>query len=396
MKTLLAFSCVALAALAAVFAWHSVRPHNFQGASAFVSGSPSSQQQQVESPSSQQAITSPSTANQPAETERRLGPFSISGNSYTVVLHLKPRQPGETQETGDTVAAMEIQDFSGAVQYQRSFPYQEKNDSFSDAWFASAIPLVGTNGSGLLVRYSFDSEPSAPEEDSRDWWQVFGVVAGKLKPFGAPLYADKPIGWDHSGKSSDYKSAGPLGSAADEIQFPVWTGHFRLIYPVRVDWTDGTLSPVQPCPASTPTRDPAPSTGQSGTGNQSLSVAAVATQSSPCEYKVLADNNRRVSDTTFVTLCSAPSSNCFNAAKVVVKPNSEVLLLLARVNAKWNPGVASGPSGPIKSPGDAMNDSGGVGLDPGSDIWLKVRIDGKEGWMHGEEDFAAFGFPEDE
>ncbi len=396
MKTLLAFACVALAALAAVFAWHSVRPHTSQSASASVSGSPASQHQQVESPSSEQAITSPSTANQPAETERRLGPFSISGNSYTVVLHLKPRQPGSTQETGDSVVAMEIQDSSGAVQYQRRFSYQEKNDSFSDAWFASAIPFVGTNGSGLLVKYSFDSEPSAPEEDSPDWWQIFGVIAGKLKPFGAPLYVDKPIGWDGSGKSSDYKSAGPLGSAADEIQFPVWTGHFRLIYPVRVDWTDGTLSPVQPCPASTPTRDLAPSTDQSGTGSQSRSVTAAAIQSSPCEFKVLPDNDRQVRDTTFVTLCSTPSSNCSNAGRVVVKSNSEVVLLLARVNAKWSPGVASGPSGPIKSAVDAMNDSGGVGLDRGSDVWLKVRIDGKEGWIHGEEDFAAFGFPQNE
>jgi hypothetical protein len=396
MKTLLAFACVALAALATVFVWHSVWPHASQGASASVSDSHAFQQQQVESPSSRQAIASPSTANEPAETERRLGPFSISGNSYTVVLHLNPRRPGSTQETGDTVVAMEIQDTSGTVRYQRRFPYQERDATLSDAWYASAIPLVGTNGSGLLVRYSFDSEPSAPEEDSPVWWQIFGVVAGKLKPFSAPLYADEPIGWDDSRKSSVYKSVGPLGSAADEIQFPVWTGHFRLIYPVRVEWTDGTLSPVQPCPASTPARDLAPSTDQSGTGSQSLSVAAVAIQNSACEYKVLPDNDRQVSDTTFVTLCGTPAPNCSNAERVVVRSNSEVVLLLARVNAQWVPGLASGPSDSIKSPADAMNDSGGVGLDRSSDIWLKVRIDGKEGWIHGEEDFAAFGFPQDE
>lgn len=396
MKTLPAFACVALAALVAVFAWHFVRPHIPQGESASVSGIPASQQQQVKMPPSEQAITSPSTSNQPAESERRFGPFSISGNSYTVALRLKPRQPGSTQETGESVVAMEIQDSSGTSLYQRTFPSQETNDSFSDAWFVSAIPLVGTNGSGLLVRYSFDSEPSAPEEDSPDWWQVFGVVAGKLKPFGGPIYADKPMGWDGSGKSSDYKSAGPLGSAADEIQFPVWTGHFRLIYPVRVDWTEGTLSPVQPCPASTSTRDLASTTHQSGADSQSLHVTSVAIQNSPCEYKVLPDDERQVRDTTFVTLCSTPAANCSDAEKVIVKSNSEVILLLARANTQWNPGVASRPSDLVKSPDDAMNDSGGVGLDRSSDIWLKVRIDGKEGWMHGEEDFAAFGFLQDE
>lgn len=396
MKTLLAFACVALAALAAVFAWHSGRFHTSQGETASAAGIPASQQQQAKSPSSAQAVASPSTSNQAAESERHLGPFSISGNSYTVELHLKPRQPGETQETGDTVVAMEIQDSSRTSLYQRTFPYQEKSDSFSDAWFVSAISLAGTNGSGLLVRYNFDSEPSAPEEDSPDWWQIFGVVAGKLKPFGAPIYADAPMGWEKFGKSSDYKSAGPLGSAADEIEFPVWTGHFRLIYPVRVDWTEGTLSPVQPCTASTPTKDPASTVHQSETDSRSLGVTSGATQNSPCEYEVLPENDRRVSDTTFVTLCSAPSSNCPSAEKVVVKPNSEVVLLLARVNAQWNPGAALSPSDLPKSPRDAMKDSGGVSLDRGADIWLKVRIDGKEGWMHGEEDFTAFGFPEDD
>jgi hypothetical protein len=29
-------------------------------------------------------------------------------------------------------------------------------------------------------------------------------------------------------------------------------------------------------------------------------------------------------------------------------------------------------------------------------LWLQVRIDGKEGWMHSDEDFRALGLPEDE
>jgi hypothetical protein len=45
---------------------------------------------------------------------------------------------------------------------------------------------------------------------------------------------------------------------------------------------------------------------------------------------------------------------------------------------------------------DAMDDAGGVGWAPNDELWLKVRIDGKEGWMHGEEDFHAFGLPEDQ
>jgi hypothetical protein len=28
------------------------------------------------------------------------------------------------------------------------------------------------------------------------------------------------------------------------------------------------------------------------------------------------------------------------------------------------------------------------------DMWLKVRIDGAEGWIHSEEDFEAVGLPQ--
>lgn len=28
------------------------------------------------------------------------------------------------------------------------------------------------------------------------------------------------------------------------------------------------------------------------------------------------------------------------------------------------------------------------------DVWIKVRIDGAEGWIHSEEDFQAVGLPQ--
>lgn len=34
---------------------------------------------------------------------------------------------------------------------------------------------------------------------------------------------------------------------------------------------------------------------------------------------------------------------------------------------------------------------GTVQLGVGDDLWLKVRIDGKEGWIHTQEDFTAIG-----
>jgi len=332
-------------------------------------------QQSAEQP----AVQVPAASNPAAEekeTEQRLGPFSISGSDYTVVLHSRKRPPGSTEETGDTVVAMEIRDAAGATQYQREFPYQEANDAFSDAWSVDARVLAGTNGTGLLVNYSLDSEPSAPQHSYPDWWQVFGVVDGKLKSFGAPVSFEGQLGWEAAAKTGVYKSAGPLGPHADALQFRIWTGHFRMIYPVRVDWAEGKITPAQPC------------------DEQATTVGSGEIQA--CQYSVLPETNRQIPDRTFVTLCARPDEECGNSEKVVVKPNSKVDLLVAQVKAHWNGGVAAGPSGKSDNPTDGMDDAGGAGWAQNDELWLKVRIDGKEGWMHGEEDFHAFGLPQDQ
>ena len=78
--------------------------------------------------------------------------------------------------------------------------------------------------------------------------------------------------------------------------------------------------------------------------------------------------------------------------KAVVKKDSKVDLLTAFVPTQWTEGKTLPPSG---SKGLA-DEAGGFGVAPDSDLWPKVRIDGKEGWMHSEEDFRALGLPEDE
>jgi hypothetical protein len=320
-----------------------------------------------------QGTATPASAPEEKETEQRLGPFSISGSDYTVVLHNKKRQPGSTEESGDTVVAMEIRDAAGAILYQRKFPYQEANGTFSDAWLVDARILAGANGTGLLVSYSFDTEPSAPEAESYGWSQLFGRVGGKFRPFTAPLgYAGELLPAEMTDK--EFRTAGPLGSDADDLEFTIWTGHFRLIFPIRVDWAEGKLTPAQPCEE------------QAAKGDSEVSA---------CQYKVLPENERQVRGTTFVTLCARPGEKCENSEKVVVKNNSKVDLLLAQVKTHWNGGVASGPSGTEKVR-DAMDDAGSFALSPNDELWLKVRIDGKEGWMHGEEDFNAFGLPHDQ
>jgi hypothetical protein len=380
MKVWHTFICFGVAAIIGAVAWHTVRVHAQRPNAAPPSNhapatQPPSNPQQAVSPHPAQGAGKPSSATQEQESERRLGPFSIAGKDYTAVLHSKKRQPGTTDETGDTVFAMEIQDAAGTIQYRRKFSYQEANEAFSDAWLVGAGILAGANGTGLLVSYSEDSEPSAPEEEQSGWWQVFGVVNGAFKPFGAPVKIQGGLLPTES-NANGFRTAGPLDSHADALEFKVWTGHFRLIFPVRIDWAQGKLTPAQGCDEQA---------ARIGLGE----VGA-------CQYGVLPEDDRQVSDTTFVTLCKSPGEKCENSEKVVVKDNSKVDLLSAQVKAEWNAGAASGKSGSMNGPADDMRDAGGVGVSPNDDMWLKVRIDGKEGWMHGVEDFHALGLPEDE
>jgi len=59
---------------------------------------------------------------------------------------------------------------------------------------------------------------------------------------------------------------------------------------------------------------------------------------------------------------------------------------------QWNPGNATGPSG---DPKNSMDDAGAITV-LSKEPWLKVRIDGKEGWIHSQEDFDALGMPQDQ
>jgi hypothetical protein len=271
-----------------------------------------------------------------------------------VVLQKQKRSSGLAQEAGDTVTAMRILDAAGSIQYQRTFPNQSEYDGFSDAWSVSASVLVGTNGSGLLVNYDLDSEPSAPEPEPSSWWQLLGVVNGKLKPFSGPLLVQGGLISDATNGRFRTK---PLDARSDALEFKVWAHHFRLIFPVRVDWAEGKLSPAQSCRV--------------------------------CEYKVAPEDDRRIDSMTFVRLCPNPGRACEKPERVVVKIDSKVELVASQTAVEWSEGVASGPSPDVKNP---IGDQGGIGV-PDDDVWLKVRIDGREGWMHSVEDFTALDLP---
>jgi hypothetical protein len=371
MKTL-RFAIIGLAAAAVgAGAWYVVsnRPQRpVIPSSALASADrPAGQQAQTPSlqgpaPNAPPQAPSPNTANEPV---KHFGPFSIAGQNYT--LDLETKGVHSTDENGDTVTAMEIRDAAGTVRYRRTFAAAEEPDYF-ESWSVSALLLKGMNGTGLLVNYDVYSEPSAPEEEPTSWFQVFGVLDGKLVSFGAPVEVQGGL-LDEYTDGKAYKAARSLGNQADAFEFKVWTGHCRMAYPVRVDWAQGRLSPAQECVTTA---------GDLGPG---------------CQYKVLPEDKLYNSDITFVRLWPGPNEKSGQPMKTVVKKDSKVELLTALVATQWTESKTADAAASSKGP---SAEAGGFGVVADSDLWLKVRIDGKEGWMHSEEDFRALGLPEDE
>ncbi len=374
-KTFWLLSILVLGMGLVFFVWRTARTHAAKGtnnsnalpqASAQTNGLPIP----ASTASSAQPLTRPASATAPAApsaaSEQRLGPFSVAGKQYTAILR-KQLPAGAKPGEGETVVSMEIRDAAGASQYARVFPNVTQVEGFVDTLSVFVNLLSGAHASGLLVSYDEYSEPSAPEMESSGWWQVLGVVDGKLKAFSGPILVQGDL-LPNDANAKPSSPPPPFAALDDLLRFKVWAGRFRLTFPVRIDWTQGKLVPAQPC-----------SMGADG-------------HIEACEYKVLPENERQIQDLTFVQLCPTVGVACKNPERVVVKKDSKVELVAASAEMQWNPGKATGPSG---DPKNSMDDAGTIAV-LSKEPWLKVRIDGKEGWIHSQEDFDALGMPQEQ
>jgi hypothetical protein len=79
---------------------------------------------------------------------------------------------------------------------------------------------------------------------------------------------------------------------------------------------------------------------------------------------------------SFVRLHAEADEGMGTPQHVVLKRDSRVDLLGSEGEVSW------------------QEDERYVGLAPGDDFWLKVRIDGREGWIHTQENFLALGLPQ--
>ena len=302
--------------------------------------------------------------NPPMEdTEQHLGPFSIRGQNFSVVLHEK-RLPGATDPRfAQTLSSVEIRDATGALVYQKTFQFGIEDGKLERSLKASAGLLSGKYFTGVLISYCLKLDTG----DDAEAWQVFGYQDGRHKPQDARFRIfDKPQRNDFQGISTSAEMrvitpngvvTKPMVPEGEVFEFRVWTGNFYVILPVGVDFARGRLTPGKRC---------------AGTGGTKPGMHEIG-----CDMRVEAQRKPPDAETTFLRLLNGSEPGQGEPLHLVLDKNSKVEILKANAFVDW--GLS----------GDLMQ----VAF---RDVWLQVRIDGdeqKRGWIQTNEDFAAIGLP---
>ena len=291
----------------------------------------------------QAAQLAASPAEQPGvkDVEERKGPFTIKGQKFTVVQHLK--LTGQKGAFDENLALLEIVDNGGVVQYRDDFPYAVEAGGFCGA---SVKVISGSNGAGFLLDMACDA--SAP--DSGGPWQILSVTNGKISPLGKPFSAAGQIGDFVPG---EIKKIGNLTQILpDELRIRLFTGYFHVTVALRVGWWEGGLALAQHCFYQT----------GHGLGPDGCEMPVEDVERLPGEQEL-----------TFARMFRESNAQVGIPEHVVVKKDSQVEILSGKVFVTLE------------------ESKSGINLGVGPDIWVKVRIDGKEGWIHTEEDLQAVG-----
>jgi hypothetical protein len=170
--------------------------------------------------------------------------------------------------------------------------------------------------------------------------------------------------------SGVYRTARPIGAQADEIPASIGTGRFVIIVPIRIDWAQGKLDLAPECPER-----------------------AAGGPHAMCQYQLLDPSSflQKPKEVTFVRLYSNANESSGKPERVVVKPDSKIDLFAYLADIELTQPDFLQPPLPGQFP---VKDMASIGVAANSDGWLQVRIDGKVGWIHGNEDLDALGLPE--
>jgi len=282
--------------------------------------------------------------------------FVVAQKTFRLLTHWQSIE-GTTEET---VEWWELRDAQGRVIHREVYPVEFQNGMFESTVSIAAQQFKTGQGGGILI-HGYDL-PSAP--NSGGWVQVFGYKYGRDKygaddslfgPFGPPIsiYGEfLEVGTDSSSPTPTTAGGVTVTVMHDVLKFRLWTGNFNIVYPVLINWITGTLQPAARCTEST-------SRGRV----------------ERCSYPINVEDAHRENQATFVRLFPEADDG-FTPKHVIVQPQSKVEFLEARMPVSWN------------------QDDKSISFGVNGDTWLKVRIDGVEGWIHSEEDFDAVGLPQ--
>lgn len=285
----------------------------------------------------------------------------ISNQSQTLIVaqqtfRLLTRVQKIEGTTDETVEWWELRDANDHVAYRESYPISFENGMFENTVHINANAFSTTQGSGILI-HGMD-QPSDPE--SGGWVQVFGFKYGRDKyaadpnlfvPFGPPIFVEGEfldIDTDSS-RPAPVSFGGVMQTVMNDVlKFRLWTGNFNIVYPVLINWITGKLQPARRCIETT-------SKGQV----------------ERCSYPITVEAHRD-GEPTFVRLFPE-ADDSLTPKHVIVQPHSKIEYLEARTPVAWN------------------EDAKAISFSVTGDLWVRIRIDGVEGWIHSEEDFEAVG-----
>ena len=288
--------------------------------------------------------------------EAVLGPFVMGGQNYNILLHEKHIPNAKDSSFAQTLASLEIVDATSNSSYRINFPYSIDNRRFQKTLSVSAELASGKTGTGLLIHYRENMAPSpVGSPQGGEYWQLFGMVNGKIALLGKPTPIGQPAaGGPYMGVIMRAAKNGAVSviSEPDVIDVRAWTGNFYVLVPLRVDWNHGGLSEGQRC----------------------MGMVAGGMKEEGCDMRVEALRKPSSAEYGFARLYSEADEGMGIAEHIVIQKESKVEILGSRAITTWN------QQGEFVQP-------------VFSDVWLHVRIDGRDGWIHGEEDFAAVGLP---
>lgn len=269
----------------------------------------------------------------PTRYVRTLGPFPIEGHEFTVKLRVtcykESRHAGVCDEDDqETVSSVRIVDENGKTSFKKSFPVPLVHQA--ESHLVDATLLEGREHQALELTYEHLSSP--PPRTGKSI-QLFGIQNGVLKPLDP-----EPLGFQ--GGLADLPAGQLTGSKRllenETLRIYALTTYFYIVTPVRVNWKDFRLE------------------------QQDSGDFDVADQP---PY----DIHPNIESERVIHVYPSPDKKT-TPVGVNLTPGSRVELLKARFRA---------------APPDEH--------DSANDTWLKIRIDGQEGWILGVDDYTALG-----